>query len=134
MRGVDRVLDAYGLLAYFQGEAGEQTMIEVFQSAKSSGHALFLSTVNWGEVFYSTLRTFGRQRAEQIALTISRLPIDFVPADLELAQQAAVFKARGRISFADCFAAALAKLRNAELITGDKEFKQLEGEVKILWI
>ena len=36
--------------------------------------------------------------------------------------------------YADYFAAALAKLRKAELVTGDKEFKQVEGEVKILWI
>ena len=40
----------------------------------------------------------------------------------------------GRMSYADCFAAALAKLRKAELVTGDKEFKQVEGEVKVLWI
>jgi len=29
---------------------------------------------------------------------------------------------------------ALAKLRKAELVTGDKEFKQAEGDVKILWM
>ena len=55
VREADRVLDAYGLLAYFQGEAGEETMIEVFLSAKRSGRLLLLSTVNWGEVFYSTV-------------------------------------------------------------------------------
>ncbi|OFV97055.1 MAG: hypothetical protein A3H28_11160 [Acidobacteria bacterium RIFCSPLOWO2_02_FULL_61_28] len=134
MREADRVLDAYGLLAYFQGEAGEETMIEVFLSAKRSGRLLLLSTVNWGEVFYSTLRTFGSGRAEEIAYLISRLPIEIIPADLELTRQAAVFKASKKMSYADCFAAALAKLRKAELVTGDREFRQVEGEVKILWI
>jgi predicted nucleic acid-binding protein len=38
------------------------------------------------------------------------------------------------MSYADCFAAALAKLRKAELVTGDEEFKQVEGEIKIRWI
>ena len=109
-------------------------MIEVFRSAESSGHLLLLSTVNWGEVFYATLRTFGSERADQIAHLISRLPIEIVPADLELARQAAVFKATKKMSYADCFAAALAKLRKAELVTGDREFKQVEREVKILWI
>jgi len=33
------------------------------------------------------------------------------------------------MSYADCFAAALAKDRKAELVTGDKEFRQVEGEV-----
>jgi len=51
-----------------------------------------------------------------------------------LARQAALFKSGKRISYADCFAAALAKLRRAELVTGDPDFKQVEGEVKILWI
>jgi ribonuclease VapC len=41
---------------------------------------------------------------------------------------------KGRIAYADCFAAALAKSRKAELITGDKEFKLLEGEIKVEWI
>ena len=134
MKGADRVLDAHSLLAYYQGEAGEETMIEIFRSARESGGRLLLSTVNWGEVFYATLRTFGSVRAEQIANSISRLLIEIVPADLELARQAAVFKASRKMSYADCFAAALAKLRKAELVTGDKEFQQLETEVKILWI
>jgi hypothetical protein len=35
---------------------------------------------------------------------------------------------------ADCFAAALAKQRRVELVTGDKEFKQVEKEIRILWL
>ena len=36
---------------------------------------------------------------------------------------------------ADGFAAALAfQERGAVLVTGDKEFKSLEGEVKMLWL
>jgi ribonuclease VapC len=42
--------------------------------------------------------------------------------------------ARGQIAYADCFAAALAKLHKAELVTGDHEFKLLEGDVRILWV
>jgi predicted nucleic acid-binding protein len=38
------------------------------------------------------------------------------------------------MSYADCFAAALAKLRTAELVTGDKEFRQMEEDVRILWL
>jgi predicted nucleic acid-binding protein len=51
-----------------------------------------------------------------------------------LAKQAALFKASKRMSYTDCFAAALAKLRKVELVTGDEDFKQVEEEVKILWI
>jgi predicted nucleic acid-binding protein len=52
----------------------------------------------------------------------------------DLTYQAVKFKVRGRISLADCFAAALAHLEGAELVTGDLEFKQVEDEVKIEWI
>ena len=38
------------------------------------------------------------------------------------------------MSYADCFAAALAKEKKTELLTGDKEFKQAEGEIKIHWL
>ncbi|MBZ0169935.1 PilT-like protein [Candidatus Methylomirabilis lanthanidiphila] len=69
-----------------------------------------------------------------MAHLITTLPIQIVPADLELARQAAAFKSGKKMSYADCFAAALAKLRKAELVTGDKEFRQVEGELKILWI
>ena len=62
------------------------------------------------------------------------IPIEIVRADLGLARQAALFKSGKKISYADCFAAALAKLRKAELVTGDRDFKQVEWEVQVLWI
>jgi predicted nucleic acid-binding protein len=108
--------------------------METLRAARDSGRLLLLSVVNWGEVFYITLREAGRERANQIAHAISTLPIEIISADLDLTKQAAEFKAAGKMSYADCFAAALAKLRKAELVTGDKEFKQVEGEVKVLWI
>jgi predicted nucleic acid-binding protein len=51
-----------------------------------------------------------------------------------LADTAADFKARFKLSLADAFAAALAKENKAELVTGDTEFKPLEGEIKIHWM
>lgn len=39
-----------------------------------------------------------------------------------------------KLSLADAFAAALAKEKKAEFITGDPEFKCLEKEVKINWL
>ncbi len=129
-----RVLDSYSLISYIEGEPGKETMIEVFRSAIDSGKPLFLSVVNWGEVRYITLREAGKERADEVAHLISTLPIEIVPADLEVARQAAEFKATMKMSYSDCFAAALAKLKKAELVTGDKEFSQVEGEVKILWL
>lgn len=134
MRAAVRVLDSYSLIAYFEGETGADDMVEIFKLARDSGRGLYLSVVNWGEVYYITLREVGRQQADEVAHVISTLPIQVVPADLELSKRAAEFKASKKMSFADCYAAALAKLRRAELVTGDRDFKQVEGEIKVMWI
>lgn len=134
MRAAVRVLDTYSLIAYIEAEPGADKMKEIFRAARDSGKSLLLSVVNWGEVYYITLREEGAHRAEEVAHLLSTLPIQVVPADLDLTKQAAQFKATKKMSYADCFAAALAKQRKAEVVTGDKEFKQVEGEVKILWL
>jgi hypothetical protein len=55
-------------------------------------------------------------------------PVQLIPVDIELAKKAAELKASGKMSYADCFAAALAGLRKAELVTGDVGFRQAEGD------
>jgi predicted nucleic acid-binding protein len=61
------------------------------------------------------------------------MAIEIVNADWQLTYQAAVFKSKGGLSYADCFAAALGKLLQAEVVTGGPEFKKLRGEIKITW-
>ena len=134
MKAVLRVLDAYSLIAYLEGEKGADTMVEVFKSARDSGKSLLLSVVNWGEVYCIILREEGRRRVDEISHLISTLPIEIIPADSGITRQAAEYKAAKKMSYADCFAAALAKLHRAELVTGDIEFKQVESDIKIRWI
>ena len=62
------------------------------------------------------------------------VPIEFYRADRRLADGDADFKARSKISLVDAFAAALAKQEQAELVTGDPEFKALEKEINIRWL
>jgi predicted nucleic acid-binding protein len=129
-----RVLDAYSLIAYLEGEKGADAMIEIFKSARDSGKDLLLSMVDWGEVYYIVLREQGRKRADEISHLISTLPIEIVPIDLKITRQAAEYKASKKMSYADCFAASTAKRHKAELVTGDEEFRQVENELKIVWI
>lgn len=72
-----------------------------------------------------------QMRLKKIVLT---LPIEIINVDIQLAREAARLKATKKFSYADCFAAAMARLRKGEVITGDKEFKIFENEVKIAWI
>ncbi len=72
--------------------------------------------------------------AGEIETIIRTLPIELVDADLDLAREAARLKATHPIFYADCFAAALARLRSSRVITGDREFEALEGEVDVHWL
>ena len=128
------VLDASALLAYLEKEPGYEKVQRLLGEAAGHGPALLLSTVNWGEVFYVTHRTYGAAQAAHVAQVLETFPLELVPVHLELARQAALLKAVRGLPYADCFAAALAKTRKATLVTGDHDFKPLEGELKLLWL
>ena len=128
------VLDAYSVIAYLEREPAFEKVKAHLEQAAQSGQYLFLCTVNWGEVFYSVMKETGHAKAEEARHLIETLPIELVPADLDLSYQAAMYKAVHKISYADCFAAALAKIRKATLLTGDRDFKQLDGEIKVEWL
>ena len=59
---------------------------------------------------------------------------EIVVADLELAARAAWIKLRGGISYADCFAAALAHRDRIPVLTGDPEFRRVEDIVEVAWL
>jgi predicted nucleic acid-binding protein len=90
--------------------------------------------VNWGEVYYSVLRGASPEMAEQKLKEMDAMPIEIIGVDIQLTKQAAIYKATKKMSYADCFGAALAKSRNAEFVTGDSEFKEVEKEIKIGWL
>lgn len=129
-----RVLDAHGLLVFLEKEAGYEKVEQSFVAAVEKDRYLLMTSVNFGEVYYIVLRECGQDKAHEIEKIIRTLPIEIIDVDMQIAKEAARFKATNKISYADCFAAALTKLHKGELVTGDKEFKALEDEVKILWI
>jgi uncharacterized protein len=129
-----KVLDSWALMAYFKDEPAGPAVEELIHKASAEKIRLLLSVVNWGEVYYGMWRAGGQAAAEDVAGDLSRMPIELVEAGLHLTKQAAIYKATHKMSYADAFAAALAKSKNAELVTGDAEFKPLEKEIKINWL
>jgi ribonuclease VapC len=128
------VLDSFALLAFLRGEAGDDRVAALLEKAGERDHPLHMSEVSYAEVKYIVIRKDGAQRWEEVARDLPTLPIEFHPATRELADLAADFKSRVSFSLADAFAAALARRHKAELVTGDPEFKQIEGEIKIAWL
>jgi predicted nucleic acid-binding protein len=62
------------------------------------------------------------------------LRIQFEDAGWELTLEAARLKSQHKMSYADCYAASLAKTKGADLITGDHEFRAVEDQIKIQWV
>ena len=134
MPAAPRVLDSHALLAYFREEPGGEMIKALLRRAADSNQPLMMTEVNYAEVQYIIRRKEGNESWAETARVLESLPIEFHPATRPLADLAADFKARYKLSLADAFAAALAKERKAELVTGDPEFKALAREIKIVWL
>jgi len=129
-----KVLDAYAVMAFLEGEPGAEIVRNLFiQSIHGELH-LGVTTVNLGEVYYSIARTSSLEIADRLVEKLTDMPIEIVSVDWELARQAARLKSETPIAFADCFAAALAQIRDCPVVTGDKEFQLLQKQVRIEWL
>jgi len=128
------VLDSWAVLAYFEDESSGEAVGEIIADAYENGISLMMSLVNVGEVWYIVARQTSEKEADACIEQLRQLGIMLAEVDWKLARQAALFKSKHKMSFADCFAAALAKEHNAELLTGDKEFHAVKKEVTINWL
>src|SRR6266513_6197250 len=130
-----KVLDSWALIALFNEESAAEDVEKLLHAATAGRHTLLMHVINWGEIYYTTMRRGGESAAKSVAADIGQMPIDIVEStNFELVRRVAAFKAQKKLSYAVCFAAALAKLGRAEFVTGDPEFKTMEGELKISWL
>jgi predicted nucleic acid-binding protein len=129
------VLDSWSVMAFLEDEPAGEAVGNIIADAHDHGIPLMMTTVNAGEVWYILAREVSETAADQSIKDMHELGVQFHDADWKLANQAARFKAVKKMSFADCFAAALAvHHKGSALVTGDKEFKQVEESVKIHWL
>lgn len=128
------VLDSWAVIAYLEDEASAEKVADIIADAHEQKIPLLMTVVNAGEVWYIVARETSATEAEASIKQLRDLGIEFVDVDWELAKSAGYFKSRNKMSFADCFAAALAKKAKADLATGDPEFKQVEAEISITWL
>jgi predicted nucleic acid-binding protein len=128
------VLDSWAVISYLEDEPTAETVADIIADAHEQGVSLLMTVVNAGEVWYIVAREASVPDADVSIKQLRDLGIEFVDADWELAKDAGYFKSRNKMSFADCFAAALARQRKAHLATGDPEFKQIEQEVTVHWL
>jgi predicted nucleic acid-binding protein len=126
------VLDANALISFFENRPGAAVKVRrLFEESFRRDRPLFLSTVNWGEVFYISWRLHGETQAREAESKIQQLPIVLVPADFDRATRAATLKQKHNLGYADAFAAELAIERHAWLVTADLEFSNLGKELLV---
>jgi ribonuclease VapC len=128
------VLDSYALLAHFEDEEGGAEVRKILKAAQAGQTKLFLSVINFGEIYYNTYRQRGRDKAEEVRFITEQLPITVVLADADITMEAARLKGVHAVAYADCFAAALALRKKAKVVTGDPEFKKFGAAVSLAWI
>ncbi len=135
---MDRVLDAFALLAWLQDERGAELVESMLKRAAAGEQTLHISSINAGEVYYRLIKVGKRKEAQQFLsdLRIGEIPLRRVTATNGRVDAAAALKAAHPISFADAFAVALAQELRAPLVTNDPEITALyeQGIVQVVWV
>lgn len=128
------VLDSYAVIAFLFQEKGHQKVLELFEKAAQADQPVLIAAPNWAEVRYIVERKVGAARWHEARHKLLGLPVEIVPADQLLAELAGEMKAVKKMSLADCFAAALAKQKEADLYTGDPDFRHAGKDIRIVWM
>src|ERR1019366_451858 len=127
-RGASRryVLDANALTGFFERRLGfAEKVRHLLGEALRQDSPLFMSAVNWGEVFYIAWRLHGEAKAREAEARLHELPVAVIAADRERASRAGALKQKYGLGYADAFAAELAIERRAWMVTADPEFAKV---------
>jgi predicted nucleic acid-binding protein len=96
---------------------------------------VLISAVNWAEVLYRVLQVQGNVGVDGARKLEDQSPLKVVEVDRSLAEISAQLKLTYGLPLSDAFCAALAKKERAVLVTSDRDFEAVKGEVKkIVWL
>ena len=124
------VVDAWAALAFLRKEgSADTTMRRYLKRADSGNIRLLMNLVSLGEVYYRMIQLAGVDKADERLRLFRKLPIEMIPVRESLAMEAGRIKAQHRISFADAFAVATARVEDGTVLTGDPEIVALPRDV-----
>jgi predicted nucleic acid-binding protein len=132
------VLDACALIAFFNDELGAVKIEHLFEKALHNEIEVFMLAVNLCEVYYDCLRAKDLTSAETLLQDVNQLPISIIREITDdLLKEAGRFKVDEKVSFADSFALAFARIKHGKLVTTDHhEFDEIDkkGSVEFYWL
>jgi predicted nucleic acid-binding protein len=128
------VLDSSSLIAFLREEVGSEAVQRMLERAAERDVVVLMTELSYTDVQCSIRKNEGDNAWETIARKLPALPIEFCMADRRLSDLAANLRSKHGLSLINAFAAALAKSRKGELVTGNDELRAVEKEIKIVWL
>ncbi len=119
------LLDAGILPLLLAGDARLKPLVQEMSDGRAEALA---SEVNLAEFYYKTCESRGREVAEHVYRRIRIMKeLRSLSPDQELTKRTGQLKCtyRGKVSLADCFAAATAEREEAKLVTTDSELEKM---------
>jgi ribonuclease VapC len=109
------------------------TVAKLFTDAEADKARLYISAINVGEIFYFLRKNHSEKLAGSWRELSQTLPATIEIPSTDDIWSAAELKGKYPIAYADAFAAALALKHRCPLVTGDPEFRSVEG-LELEWI
>ena len=132
------VLDACALIALLLHEEGAEIVAQAYKDANSGNAKIVINAVNLLEVYYDFYRAHDKETADDMITNVYASVVSVVTEiDRALIIEAGRLKATYKISLADSFALAQAKITEGVLLTSDHhEFDAIEGKesIQFMWL
>jgi predicted nucleic acid-binding protein len=128
------IFDTSALLAYLNNEGGSALIEEILKKAERKDADVFITSMDVAEIYHIVLKEEGREKALKAIVLIKNLPIESVGLDESLLMAAGEIRVQFPLTLGDALVVAVAKSKDAKIITSDRDFKKVEGEVSVVWI
>lgn len=127
------VLAGSALLNFFRNGSAADTVESILLRAEQGKDRAYLHGVSWGEAYFGALKSSGEAAAERMRSELRAMPIEIVADDpgLVISRLAMHLRSDFGLSADDCYAAALSKMKKAELVSCSAEASKLEKEIKV---
>ena len=130
--------DSCALIAFFRNESGAEKVKNILMEASSFKCQVIMHNASLAELYYDSIYTSSKKDADMLVQTISTYPIELIEKiEIDLIREIGYFKTTYKVSFADCFVLATARLNNSTIVTSDlHEFNVIEerGDALFEWI
>lgn len=115
------ILDSSALICFLKKENGYGVIADLLKKGRQEKQSVFISQLNFIEVVYFLLRTFGQTRTKGIIAQLKSPYLGIVNyMDADLALYSATLKSTFNLSLGDAVGLAFTKIMNGKFWTKDK--------------